>query len=1019
MSLPSSRNAWVEIVLDGDAILDNVCYIGGLKVSEAYQNYALSIFKGDFDSVEEAREEAVKDPSIDVTSDLVLEDMAQTGAGYLISIGNDEEYTMVFSLDGKDYTQSFEIRVYTSSRNILKDTVSLYKGTSNGRTKLEPYSDSVSNGTDTSTIKVTLNSNSIIQSTCYIGGLQLEDAYASYTVHIYKGDFSSAADAQNAVQVDPSIDVTNALLFDDMALQNAGYKGSIGSEELFSMILVNDSKEYIQKLILDISTLGNTQGVFDISDLSVYTENDSSRSLLSVKYPDDSFNGRNEIDSTEIYFELDGSTVNNQKCYVGGLKIHENYAGFDSVKIYKGEFDSAEAARIATEADSAIDVTNDFLSDNMTLNGSGFLFDTQVGTQMFLVVLTYGEEVYIQKFKLNTYLEYGHIEARLFGAESDYTDIADEILWLYSDEPVTEKFTLIEGYSPEDVQYLRLFYVTSGGMEDNTPVDKAVEGHFDSMEAASAEQDIKEQLFPERYFDKGVGYPAVYGGEGKKFTVFAEGKVFQFTIRAENEPVSEEPATELPLAPPNPGSADTYFRITGAKELREDQIYVLPYQHDTYYDVGFQTVFYILDDEQKRDNNLQNNKLIPTFTFDDAKIYAGHKTSAGTPQESGKGEPLDFSDGPVKYSAAATDKNHQKNYWVTFVPRYEGGAKLFVNGINGDDGAKREVFLTRIHDELHDIFIANVGDQPLTGLKVELVNPQNIKLDDYWKVGGENNNTLDPFESTEEGPNGELPNVAKIRLLPDGEGEISGTLKISANGQETVEIELTGNAGDPRLTTEDIPDAVRFVPYSIQLLHNNKYDWNTVKMELIEGSLPLGIELLENGEIYGVPKVTGDYKFTISMTNSDDRFRDREETFTLKVLPNTNENVDNASDDGYTVNQRVGIRIGNEDVVTAIKDQVFISSGNFNEFQRFYLNGEELKPGTEYKKEEGSTKITILSQTFQDKAYKNGEKNTIAAEFRVDNDVNNELKRTAQNFVLDLNGNNSSTGNNKFIVIPP
>ena len=44
-----------------------------------------------------------------------------------------------------------------------------------------------------------------------------------------------------------------------------------------------------------------------------------------------------------------------------------------------------------------------------------------------------------------------------------------------------------------------------------------------------------------------------------------------------------------------------------------------------------------------------------------------------------------------------------------------------------------------------------------------------------------------------------MPNLAKVRLVPDGEGEISGTLVISADGQEPVEIELQGYAEDPHL----------------------------------------------------------------------------------------------------------------------------------------------------------------------------------------------------------------------------
>ena len=44
----------------------------------------------------------------------------------------------------------------------------------------------------------------------------------------------------------------------------------------------------------------------------------------------------------------------------------------------------------------------------------------------------------------------------------------------------------------------------------------------------------------------------------------------------------------------------------------------------------------------------------------------------------------------------------------------------------------REVILDDYFEEKHDILIANIGDVPLSGLKVKL-DATNVKLDDYWK----------------------------------------------------------------------------------------------------------------------------------------------------------------------------------------------------------------------------------------------------------------------------------------------
>ena len=88
---------------------------------------------------------------------------------------------------------------------------------------------------------------------------------------------------------------------------------------------------------------------------------------------------------------------------------------------------------------------------------------------------------------------------------------------------------------------------------------------------------------------------------------------------------------------------------------------------------------------------------------------------------------------------------------------------------------------------------------------------------------------------------------------------------------------------------------------------------------------------------------------------------------------------------------------------------MFVSNGEFDEFVDLWLNGEKLIEGQDYTKEAGSTRITIQSQTFEDKANSDGS-NTIAAEFRVDGDSNNELRRTAQNFRLDIQQEPSTGG---------
>ena len=85
----------------------------------------------------------------------------------------------------------------------------------------------------------------------------------------------------------------------------------------------------------------------------------------------------------------------------------------------------------------------------------------------------------------------------------------------------------------------------------------------------------------------------------------------------------------------------------------------------------------------------------------------------------------------------------KRNYQVSFVKK-ESGPSLYVFGPE-----MREVYLTDYFKYRHDILIANVGSEALTGLKVELENAKNVALDNYWTLGGNGNDTLGAFTQYE------------------------------------------------------------------------------------------------------------------------------------------------------------------------------------------------------------------------------------------------------------------------------
>jgi len=559
-----------------------------------------------------------------------------------------------------------------------------------------------------------------------------------------------------------------------------------------------------------------------------------------------------------------------------------------------------------------------------------------------------------------------------------------------------KEYDLIEGY-PSDAEYYYALY-------SNEHVEKVVLGRFDTLkEAEDAEaKDITAQILPSDRNQKPYGYQANFDKAIYITIFFDDSTVLKYQMNVESIDADVFEYNDAPVV----NEVDPYFNVTGV--VSYSAVYVVKNDEttlDTLYGYGYQTL--LIDD-----NEADLTKLKPDFwCYDGVKVHVGVEQIPRVSEQ-------DFSKGPVYY--AVHIGNNLKNYQVTFVKK-ESGPKLFVNG-----PSERAIFLDEYFENRHDILIANIGDEELTGLKVELLDATNVKLDDYWVVGGEKNNTLAAFDGVYTSSRyGELDNLAKIRLLPDGDGDITGTLKISADNQEDIYIKLTGHAGNPKIITEGLSDAVKYVPYSYVVATDNMHDWNRVTFHITEGKLPEGLQLYpDTGEIYGVPLETGEFPITVEAAYSREEYEPSYAKFTLVVKENTNDNVYISTDEGYVIKEHIGTETasGTHDyVLWNINDQLFVSSGEYNEFIDFWLNGEKLIEGEDYVKDSGSTKITIRSQTFREKA-KNGS-NTIAAEFRVDGDRSKELKRTAQNFRInfkqienndtdDESDNNSSSSDN-------
>ena len=578
--------------------------------------------------------------------------------------------------------------------------------------------------------------------------------------------------------------------------------------------------------------------------------------------------------------------------------------------------------------------------------------------------------------------------------ENGKNDIVDRRQLSRKDECQYITYILYKEYKANGNYYQGLYHE-----KYNAETFKAYLGQYSSISEATnaGAKEIGESLFGEE------GYAADYS-KGVYFTVFIgednseNQEVYKYCFKTQTGTTQKYSL-----------SSKTSVSFSGIRDKDGKYIrsYSVSYSEDSYSEFNYLTILV--------EEDVDLTSIAPIFsTADGITLYAKGSSS---PEISGESI-HDFSKGAVQYTASAENGIASRNYWLQIVKPSSEKNKLYINSLEDSSAnteiknnviySKREVNLDGYHDYTHDILLVNIGTDAISSLSVELISDV-IELDDYWTLNGKYN--LEGFHSISRTTTyGELENLAKIRVkakdnIKDG-ADISGTLIIKSNDAALVELTLTGTVGDPCIV-EEIPEAVKYVPYGTMIQNNNKYSWNQVTYTIVEGELPPGMELKSNGELYGVPLKAGEFPITLEVENSSDEFDSSLAELVLVVKENTNANVYTASDNGYIVEEAIGTEVGTYDyMLKEVSDQLFVSSGEYSEFIALWLNGEQLVDGEDYTKESGSTRITIRSQTFEKKA-KNGT-NTIAAEFRVGGDENKELKRTAQNFRLNFKNNNDS-----------
>lgn len=215
------------------------------------------------------------------------------------------------------------------------------------------------------------------------------------------------------------------------------------------------------------------------------------------------------------------------------------------------------------------------------------------------------------------------------------------------------------------------------------------------------------------------------------------------------------------------------------------------------------------------------------------------------------------------------------------------------------------------------------------------------------------------------------------------------------------------------IDTPDVAPGIKYVHYSAVLQIDGASWPQGAAFSIVEGTLPAGVVLKPDGELYGIPKASGDFTFTVRARYQGVLTAPRK--FTMHIRENTDEAVWSAADRGYELTTV----IPNEDGTVTIDamdlgnnsfgqdTQLMVSKGRFDDFVELALDGQPLEEGTDYTKEPGSTRLTLQTQTLKKKGKGT---HTLSAEFRSGRSEHKELKRAAQNYTVTSGPSGSSTG---------
>lgn len=735
---------------------------------------------------------------------------------------------------------------------------------------------------------------------------------------------------------------------------------------------------------------------------TVTVEHDNSRKwLIPIIYTQDAEGNRTQVDVGTYYYSVYkytddyGANITNgqetiyipNEIYNSNIDIYCSFnvseavtvnKQYNHIKIYEGVYDSA------SEAMAGVDITDRIMGVDMSHNDAGYKCRFPRYYSDGFTIVTFdalnnptGCQHFWTNMETETSGSNGNNGIRINGLFTSQGYSAEEGGYYYdystldgSGNPM-RVYRLYKKFPVNGIYYLRMNYYQNGASlgDPLSKVTAAYVGNYSSVAEAQAAgaQDIKTELFKD-------GYPSDYS-QGVQFTVFVGEEISHYAVQTEE----------------GYKSAATSISFTRLKDRNGNRIesYTVPYNEDSYGESNYRAFLV------KPDTDI--TYLAPEFsTSEGIKLYA---PGSSTPVVSGENY-YDFSEGPIQYTASAENGINAASVWLSVIKAVNGRGQLYISSTadkesetrieNGIIYSKREIVLDSV-SSYHDIFVMNTGTEAFPAMSAELESDA-LYLDEYWDFKGQYELSGVDIDNLGEN-NTYRKNIAKLRLRVkdgvDSGAEISGTLTIKSGGNTLAVLTLTGMAGNPYITTEEIPAAVKYVPYGTMIQNSNKYSKNVITYEMTEGVLPEGMELRQNGEIYGVPKETGEFEISVRIICSYNDFVSYAQPFTLIVNDNSDPNVDGATDEGYTVLQRIpNLTMDDPNSYT------FVSEGVYGEYKAVYLDGEKLVEGVDYTSESGSTRITLRSQTLVSSNTEGA--HTIGVEFRSSSD--DSLKRAAQNY---------------------